>query len=173
MFSPVKAIIAGSLVFALGGLFLVSQPFAQQQGPHFGATSEVAVGPDTTYFTGTTACTFGGRESKVVDGVSQNEEHYACDLVTTDPRLVGTEEIDLIAYIASGDGGPWTAEAVLTTDEGSWHGTAQGVYDTARASDYGEATYLGEGAYEGLTAHYYFAGQGDPYSLTGWITSSE
>ena len=48
MFSPVKAITAGALVFALGGMFLIAQPFGQQGATVPGAaTDEVA--PNTEF----------------------------------------------------------------------------------------------------------------------------
>jgi hypothetical protein len=40
MFSPVKAITAGALVFALGGVLLIAQPFDQQRGTVPGAATD-------------------------------------------------------------------------------------------------------------------------------------
>ena len=40
MFSPVKAITAGALVFAVGGVLLIAQPFDQQRGTVPGAATD-------------------------------------------------------------------------------------------------------------------------------------
>jgi len=189
MFSPVRAVVVGALVFALGGLFLVGQPFGQQQVAPLGAESDpaaamadVAVGPGVTYFTGTSECTSESGEATVVDGIRQNQIRTTCENATTDDRLNGTLVADNTVYGFGTDGGPWTSESVLTTEEGSWRGTDQGVYDLYGASPlgtagtvfrYGHSELLGEGAYEGLVAHYYLAGNDDMTSLTGWITSGE
>lgn len=189
MFSPARAIVAGAVVFALGGLFLVGRPFDQQQAPQPGAESapvgivaEVAVGPDVTYFTGTSQCTSERVGSTSVEGISQSQIHSTCAFATTDDRLNGTLEVGNTVYSYGPGGGPWTAEGVLTTEEGSWRGTSQGVYDLNGASPlgtagnvfhYGHAEYIGEGAYEGLVAYYYFAGTDDMHSHTGWIASAE
>jgi hypothetical protein len=189
MFSPVKIVIAGALVFALGGLFLVGQPFAQQQGAQPGAESDsvgamadVSVGPGVTYFTGTSECTSERGDSSMVDGVTQSHLHSTCEYTTTDDRFNGTMEVDNTVYSFGPDGGPWTSEEVLVSGEGAWRGTSQGVYDmygvsplgtAGKVFHYGQSDFVGEGAYEGYVAHYYFAGNDDVHSLTGWITSGE
>ena len=45
MFSPVKAITAGALVFALGGVLLIAQPFGQQGSVPGGAPGAVTESP--------------------------------------------------------------------------------------------------------------------------------
>ena len=45
MFSPVKAITAGALVFALGGVLLIAQPFDQQGGSVPGAATDADIVP--------------------------------------------------------------------------------------------------------------------------------
>lgn len=171
---------------------LIAQPFGQQQGVQPGAQStdptgamaEVAVGSGVTYFTGTRMCSPEFEERSLVEKVWVDRLHLTCEVVTTDSRFDGTEEVGAIYYVPMPHGaepGPWTAEGVLTGEEGSWLGTGEGVLDikgdsplTARDSfHYGAVTYRGEGAYEGLVAHYYFAGDPDVLSLTGWITSGE
>jgi hypothetical protein len=189
MLSPVKAIIAGALVVALGGLFLIGRPFAQQQDPHVGADSdpaaamaEVSVGPGVSYFTGTSECTSEAGERTIVDGVAQSHHYSTCEYTTTDDRFNGTVEVDNTVYSFGPDGGPWTSEEALVTEEGAWRGTSQGVYDlygvsplgiAGKVFHYGQSDYVGEGAYEGYVAHLYFAGNDEMHSLTGWITSSE
>ena len=52
MFSPVKAITAGALVFAIGGVMLIAQPFDQQVGSVPGAaTDDPALAP--SFYSGT------------------------------------------------------------------------------------------------------------------------
>ncbi len=62
-------------------------------------------------------------------------------------------------------------EAVLTNDEGSWRGSVEGAEgrDTLPS---GEVHYVGEGAYEGLEFHHYFAADQDPAEavVRGWIS---
>ncbi len=48
MFSPVKAITVGTLVFAIGGAFLIAQPFGQQEGSVPGAQSTFLPGVEVT-----------------------------------------------------------------------------------------------------------------------------
>ena len=47
MFSPAKAITAGALVFAIGGVLLIAQPFDQQGGSVPGAATDTEVVPAT------------------------------------------------------------------------------------------------------------------------------
>jgi hypothetical protein len=189
MFDPVKVAIAGALVFALGGLFLIGQPLAQQRlaqpgaeaALQPGAAADVPVGPDMTYFTGTEVCTGEPAGSDVVDGIVQIYRHNSCDFVSSDPRFTGTMDGDVIVY-GSGDTGPWTGASVLTNENGAWRGTSEGVWDATSASPlgtpgltfhYGVVTWVGEGAYEGSTVHLYMAGTDAMTSHTGWISAGE
>jgi hypothetical protein len=145
------------------------------------SATEVPLGGDVSYFTGTEACTSELLGSAVVDGVEQAEIRYTCETVTTDPRFEGTEELVLIAYDAGTVGGPWTAAGSLTQDTGAWRGQGLGVWDAGASPlgtpgvpfNYGEMTYIGEGAYEGLVLHYYVAGTDEELALMGWIAPSE
>ena len=91
MFSPVKAITAGAVVFALGGLFLVAQPFGQQRSVP-GAEGAEPLAP--VYVTGETvdrACE--GAPDPVVEGPVQRGYGGTCASLKewSDPLLEGTD----------------------------------------------------------------------------------
>jgi hypothetical protein len=152
MFSPVKAITAGALVFAIGGLFLIAQPFDQQgsvPGAEQGADPMMA----PAVVTGTMS--FGPEESVYYEA--------------SDPRLDGE-----MTWVASNDLEYETPgisiEATireLVNDDGRWVGTDTGLgvtdsitvdgieYDTRFRGSYLNIDFIvmqGEDAYEGLTA---------------------
>lgn len=77
MFSPVKAITVGALVFALGGVLLIAQPFDQRGGGVPGAETPGSTGVAVTV---TQQCT-----DVVNDG---------CRWTASDPRLTGTISTD-------------------------------------------------------------------------------
>lgn len=96
-----------------------------------------------------------------------------CELDMSDPRVGGTETQDRFRFLAGavGRGDVWAAEeARITNAEGTWRGSAQGAEDLS-AIPIGEAHYVGEGAYEGLEFHYYFAALDATLpELHGWIS---
>jgi len=70
MFSPVKAVAAGALVFALGGMFLIAQPFGQQRDNV--PVAEIGGYVEPVKFTAVFAPVPGGPATcEVVDGVTQ------------------------------------------------------------------------------------------------------
>ena len=105
MFSPVKAITAGALVFALGGAFLIAQPFGQQ-----GSVPGVDVDEATTESTAPAIVTGNmvewgevaqeATETKV-DGVDQRRGlvREGARFEMDDPRLTG-----IVSYESNGDG---------------------------------------------------------------------
>jgi hypothetical protein len=104
MLSPAKAITAGALVFAIGGVMLVAQPF-QQPDIAPGAETEAAA---PTWVTGSMqhvdgSCSETG--SSASDGVSRHS--YQCTFAWTasDPRLTGDAS------------NLWTEDAYRTDDE--------------------------------------------------------
>lgn len=167
------------VVLAAGALVLGSPIGAV--GRESASTPIVPVGEGVSYFTGTEDCSSVIVGSSVVDGVERAEIRYTCETVSSDPRFEGTEELDLVAYDGGSAGGPWTAEAVLTQDRGSWRGRGRGVWDAGASPlgtpgvpfNYGEMTFVGEGAYEGLVLHYYVAGTDEELALMGWIAPGE
>lgn len=117
------------------------------------------------------------------DTASALTERFQCHDETSDPRVGGTETITLVTRIAgSSIARTWVSEtAELTNDGGTWHGTGQGLVDLVgvlpqaqgvKPFKYGEMHYVGEGAYEGLEYHYYFAGSDSRVGVTGWIAST-
>lgn len=125
---------------------------------------------------GTGICDLGGEGVNPEGGVGFLA---VCELDMSDPRVSGTETQDRFRFIVgrAGTMAVWVAEeAHITSAEGSWRGSAQGV-DSPDGVPVGEAHYVGEGAYEGLEFHYYFfpneAARGDleddPIELHGWI----
>ena len=128
----------------------------------------VPVGPDASYFTGTMECEWEHTGTEHVDGVEQYAEHFDCAWEATDPRVAGTEELAIVTYGSHGAAFPWSAVGTLTNDEGSWRGSGQGLADRTMFN-HGEMAYVGEGAYEGLTMHYYVAGPNSEMTFAGWI----
>ena len=91
-----------------------------------------------------------------------------------DPRVSGTERQDRFRFVIGRPGFAtvWVSEeATITNADGTWRGSVQAA-ESSDAWPIGEAHYVGEGAYEGLEFHYYFADIG-PVELHGWIFSSE
>jgi hypothetical protein len=150
MFSPVKAIIAGALVFALGGLFLVAQPF-DQQGNFPGAeqAAELAdpVEVTITYTEGPAVedsrevCTDDGGYARCT-GIVWSHLYEA-----TDPRLSGTATYQVNELLT---GIIFEAYAIeLVNDEGTWVGTGRHVSSPVDAT---LLTLAGEGAYQDFSA---------------------
>ena len=134
---------------------------------------------DATTVVGTAECTVPSRESSVIDGVEVIEERFVCELDFSDPRVTGTETLDVTVRMAdSSVGGTWTAPGHIVTDSGEWRGTGQGAFsmvdvlphaENIRPANFGEMRYEGEGDLEGLVFVYYFAGSNATEGLAGWI----
>ena len=91
MLSPVKAITAGALVFALGGAFLIAQPF-QQQGSVPAVQSDAA-SMDAAWVTGTLLHGTCTPPDRTIDGDVVHEVGHRCESQiweTDDARLSGT-----------------------------------------------------------------------------------
>jgi hypothetical protein len=94
-----------------------------------------------------------------------------CAIGMSDPRVSGTESIELFQTVSSGE---WIfGRDVITNAEGSWQGSSQGSDDSG-GNPIGEAHFVGEGGYEGLEFHYYFIEPilGEGAHLRGWISES-
>jgi len=162
MLSPVKAITAGAVIFAISGAFLIAQPFGQQ-GRVPGAEAPAPLPPEP--FSGIVHC--GGQ---VAFGTSESLEFPMGEANMTvvsergdtwrpsapgmsDPRLQGNYAIsfDTDAYYPPGvvdsldviGAGTWRIE----NDEGAW----QGSYHIVGGAPV-VVPLVGEGAYDGLTA---------------------
>jgi hypothetical protein len=100
-----------------------------------------------------------------------------CQLDLSDPRVSGTETQDGVRILAGSVGAGdvrMADDARIATAEGTWRGRIQAATDDASVpTAVGEAHYIGEGAYEGLEFHYYFAdldiAEDGPVRVHGWI----
>ena len=121
MFSPVKAITAGAIVAALGGVMLISQPF-EQQGSVPGAETE-AIAP--TWVTGTMQPVDGScSETSSYDG-GVSRRRYECTFTWTssDPRLTGDVSRPWNEDTYQTDEGPISVgmdASYLRNDGGGW-----------------------------------------------------
>lgn len=153
------------LLMVVGGLVVA----ACGSGESTEATPEAApfhaVPDDSVAVTGTATC-----DTSWLGGLLTVE----CVLDMSDPRVSGNEIQPDIHFFAAGlDARVWMVEeAVITNEDGTWRGSAQGAEDLA-GTPIGEAHYVGEGGYEGLVFHYYFADLDDQVELRGWISGSE
>jgi hypothetical protein len=90
----------------------------------------------------------------------------------------GTETQDGVRILAGSVGAGdvrMADDARITTADGTWRGRIQAATDDASVpTAVGEARYIGEGAYEGLEFHYYFAdldsAEGGEVRVHGWIS---
>ncbi len=167
MISPVKAVISGALVFALGGFLLIAQPFGQPGGGVPGAETEV-IGPlGANYFTATdTPVSNGtfdwqpGPEYTEAVGITAVTE-----FVASDPRISGeatwTSTARFYPYGEEGGVDPalWASAVRIENDDGAWVGTTTGYHDPDEATREWNVVD-GTGAYEGLTAVFRFVAEG-------------
>ena len=156
MFSPVKAITAAALVFAIGSAFLIAQPF-EQQGSVPGAATE-AIAP--TWVTGNVqpAPSCSGPDSEI-DGDVRRERNIECSPQTwtsSDPRLTGEVVRRWNWDVYQTDEGSISVSmdaAYLRNDDGGWtcssHSLAKGTADVADPLTF---TCIGDGGYAGLSA---------------------
>ncbi len=135
-----------------------------------------AIPATSTRVSGTATCDATG--SGTVDPRGELDVLVTCQLSLFDPRVRGTETQDGFRVLA-GDVGAGDVrvadDARITTTEGTWRGRVQAATDDAAVpAAIGEAHYVGEGAYEGLEFHYYFAdldsAEDGPVSVHGWIS---
>jgi hypothetical protein len=162
MFSPVKAIIAGAVVFALGGAFLIAPPFDQQGSVPEAETEAIA----PTWVTGTVerAPSCSGPDSVEIDGDVRHDRNVECSPQTwtsSESRLTsevvrrwnsdvfqtdeGTIEVGTGTAFLRNEGGGWACseDTYLTGGSGT---SAEPVPETTTF------TCIGDGGYEGLSA---------------------
>jgi hypothetical protein len=184
MLSPVKAITAGALIFAIGGVLLVAQPFDRQVSSVPGAaTDDPAMAP--SFFSGAVGDDWTEnampvverREDGVVDGTG---ESYTFPWDANDPRITGsatiiTNETDYregtTTLAPTGDVGTIrTGLLRIVNDDGSWEGEFENlqVENLGFASASGWLT--GTDAYEGLSAYVVWLFPGDN-TFAGHITA--
>ena len=164
MFSPVKAITAGALVFAIGGAFLIAQPFGQQ-GSVPGAETDAGVAEPVPFSVSFIWTDENVREAEDVTegGLTRSiGSCHAMEIVDpSDPRIAGelTWCSDEHVYGENRDMSPvvWTDTWRIVNDDGAWQGSHNGFLWNDPSSgrlDLGEElpTLVGEGAYDGLYA---------------------
>lgn len=166
MFSPSKALVAGALVFALGGVLLIAQPSERRAATTPGAASAEPAARVTApvEFTGLIECGPDARTGMTDITLSETDTSVArsrgwawqTPATMSDPRLEGTYHFSYdddqyrtkgVTTVPSVGTGTWRIE----NEEGAW----QGSHPSIGFSDgtYSRATTIlrGEGAYEGLT----------------------
>jgi hypothetical protein len=177
MFSPAKAITAGALVFALGGVLLIAQPFDQQGASVPGAATDAEHEPPTE-FTGTAVGGLCSDESttEVVDGISYSGDHCNPIWEMSDPRLNGT--VTWSSSVAE-DGlvGFGYAANSIENAGGKWRGRPVPSFDIPGAAGQNVKYIIldGEGDYEGLVAvlvDEYIESE-DQWRMQGFIVDGE
>jgi hypothetical protein len=149
MFSPAKAITAGALVFAIGGVLLIAQPFDQQGGSVPGAaTDDASVAMSTfTWLEGDDGLfdAWGPGPVSVTDEGLLLQEHVEFGfIVTTDPRISGEMVTTYNGFLfdeetGAGEYGVLVGKKIIANAGGRWIETDMGHFE-------------GVDGYAGLTA---------------------
>jgi hypothetical protein len=166
MFSPVKAITAGALVFAIGGVLFIAQPFDRQGGSVPGAATNAEAVP-ATWVTGDVAssptCSGPTRED---DAGMRRERDYLCEpqrWTSSDPRLTGEAAAHWNADVYEPDGDvPASSISVATVayylrnEAGGWACRTNLLSQVSGVNVQHEAAEtlmcVGDGEYDGLSA---------------------
>ena len=171
MFSPAKAIVAGTVIFAIGGAVLLAQPFDQRGPSHPAAGAAAGVDPCTTpisLVSGTIAWRGErpGTERVIVDlGQHIRDYVYDADWNMDDDRLDG-EQVFTGEWDVNGLAGINRGTIRVVNDGGSWEGPWTGV---GRPGSWQSLISLtGDGGYAGLSATI-FAKSGVSGSMEGAI----
>jgi hypothetical protein len=136
MLSPVKAITAGALVFALGGVLLIAQPFDQEGSAPGAEQGREPMAP--VEVTGKFISLEGCTEDEDVEA-TLTEYCYEVDMEWSDPRLQGTDRylinsmdaavsddededgsFDHRSYIIETEGGTWRMRPQLRVELPDW-----------------------------------------------------
>ena len=196
MFSPVKAITAGALVFAIGGMLLLAQPFEQQGSSVPGAASDEVFEPPVEV-TGTVRLDVFGCSRQELGGdlttTTRARARHTCRTTNqmSDARLTGAVTVIYENHYIDGSDLPVFAGCDKDIDDecafelalesgalsienadGTWRGRPTlNPFVGFPGSDQ-PATRLmlldGEGGYEGLAALLEFTGT-SPASVHGFI----
>jgi hypothetical protein len=173
MLSPVKAITAGALVFALGGAFLAAQPFDHQQAdpPEAVAPS----GPVSVSGTGSPGpCPSVGTVEE--SDVARSTRGGYCNprWLMSDERLTGTVTWATNEDRYLDDSGLLVRVLGISVEngDGSWRMQPEVQFGLPASPPEGlpsEFVLVGDGAYEGL--HAVLAWDGSTNELSGFILS--
>jgi hypothetical protein len=183
MFSPVKAIVAGSLIFAVVGVLSIAQPFDQQEATVPGApvaspspaasvsTETDPAPPSAARVTGTEVVSdVVSGPTTTVDGVRQMRGLTATSTDTMDdPRVSGSGAI-VGNYDVYGDVGTQWGTYRLENADGAWEGTWRGAIWSRGGGTEHTMWLTGSGAYEGLT---YYAHVNSSLRIEGVIFPGE
>jgi hypothetical protein len=159
MFSPAKAIVAGALVFGIGGVLLIAQPFEPQGSALPGATTDSAIDPCATPIVYVTGHVIWGREEPGTKHFSSGGSQrirgqvYVNTMDLDDDRLDGPGTTSLDWDITGGGSSNDTirrGSIHIENEAGAWEGpfTGIGQYQALRNA----LSLTGSGAYEGLSA---------------------
>ncbi len=182
MFSPVKLITAGALIFAIGGVLLIAQPFDQQgsvPGAEQGA-EPASTTPDVrtpAEVTGVIKEVRRNQPSEVVQSPTEFTSSpfvtvttnfgYTMLMETDDPRLSGTYETNQTSQQYGTTGGVRTGIGRLANEGGSWASEFRGL------SALGGVTFVhfltGEGGYEGVSAMLLTLPAESGWEVTGFV----
>jgi hypothetical protein len=154
MLSPVKAITAGALIFAVGGVLLVAQPFDQQGGGVPGAATDT-LDPCTAPITAVSGTIYWGatldeEPSVVVDEVTHLRVVHTSKWDMDDDRLDGDQELHA-EWDMDGTAGVNRGTVRIQNADGAWSGTVHGV-GPSMGTWQQFVSLTGEGPYEGLSA---------------------
>jgi hypothetical protein len=156
MFTPVKAIVAGALTFALLGVLSIAQPFDQQ-----GATV-----PGAPVASPSPSAPVAPRASPALPSATRVT---GTELVRDDPRVSGTGAI-VGNWDGYGDVGTQWGTYRLENANGAWEGTWRGVIWNRGGGTEHTMWLTGSGAYEGLT---YYAHVNSSLDVEGIIFPGE
>jgi len=179
MFSPAKAITAGALVFAIGGVLFIAQPFEQQGSTVPGAAADAASAAPVEF---TAKWAFGPsvrpQTSEFVDGVwMTGGGAWRPGVITeaSDPRLQGTLSIasNNDRYAAAGVT-VWHYAFRIENDEGAWQQMPSIDLNTGNGdSNTTTGVLVGEGGYAGLIAVFDNHAVNSSWTLHGYIIDGE
>ena len=184
MFSPAKAITAAALVFGIGSVMLIAQPFDQQGGSVPGAATDtgpvVPVWVTGTESLGPDCKDLGDPTSSTDDDVVARTRGWHCEPTweTSDPRLTGDVIARWNADVYRRDDGEYTTLAAgtydLRNDGGGWHCEyADALKQSPSAETDGlndmTATCIGGDGYDGLMAVLFFRWTGSSTAIEGLL----
>ncbi len=172
MFSPVKAITAGAIMFAIGGVLLIAQPFNQQSSVP-GAATDVSETVRPALITGTVVSSdrLSGGTTRG-EGIGILTEGYTSTAVweASDERLSGevTYAGNWLTYAVPN----MTAEAgtfVLVNEGGRWVGQTTALTNESGIDDSDTIMFIGEDGYEGQTARVIIDWSTEPPTFSGGV----
>ena len=163
MLSPVKAITAGALVFALGGMFLIAQPFDQPGDVPGAEAEEVAATWVTGNIQAAPSCSDGDYEVDIGVIRSRNIECRPQAWTSSDPRLTGDvsrrwSEDTYRMDDGSGSKSVSVDASYLRNEGGGWTCVNRSLFDGSGPSAIAVTTpvythtCIGDGGYDGLSA---------------------